>query len=138
MKTIKISIDLHNFFVSSTRRDNFNASLYLVGKNAAGIYVDKKPLRRTGGCEYMPSTSTSNITRAYVSLLKQKLTPNVFVLVAHNTLYRTEWGEDFGSAIDAFGKEVVFITYGRDFLKAESVARELKVQVVNSNYKITK
>jgi hypothetical protein len=136
-KNIKIDVRLHNFLTRKTKRNDYQSLLYLLGKDKENIYVKAILLNFEGidGCEFMPGANTASLTKAFLKLTKEKLTIDAFALVAPEEINDTEWGGDYGDAIYNFSKNVVFITFGKGFIKAEdSEDQKYEIDVVKSKY----
>ncbi len=136
-REINLSLKLHTAFTALTKKSFSRAKLFLIAKDANDTYVDAVLLKNTEGygCGYNPGANTTSLTKGCLSLMNKGLTPDAFVLV-NPYFSKTDWGGVFGEAIYSFRrKKVVFISFGRRFIKAEDRNGEYEIKIVKTDYK---
>ncbi len=125
---IYLSNKIYNRFVWG--RDHHagsdNSNLYMLGKNANGVCVERVKLTRDpGGCSFMQSVKAEHMAEAYIKIARKGLVPGGFGWVNRKVfsgdIFQREtnppWFGDGGNDIRAQAG-VVFVQFGTE-MKAE-------------------
>jgi hypothetical protein len=135
-KTIYISNRLHNKMIHLRNECGNVSELYMLGANKVGVCTTIVPLTRAGGCDFMPTVRSSDLTNKFLELAKKGLTFGGF-----GYLFRSgevpDWEGEAGEGIfDNPGS--IFLAYMPDGTSAQIAiggdVQSVEIAVVPAGY----
>ena len=89
-----------------------SGKLMMLGANSDGVCITVYPLKRYGGCDYMPGVHQENLTENFIKLIKKGLTFAGFALLANTNQRNRGWDNMFGYDIRYGYKNTKFLIFG--------------------------